>query len=256
MPSTPFFATQHDFALSQGSMKLPCHFRKVHFSVAMFAVGKDRARPFLENKGLKPALPWFGNKVMVALGLISYTDSDLGAYEEVIVALPSVRDGEGAGAMNWAGLLRSSETMKVGMHIIHIPVTSERSRIAGQECWGYPKRVLPIKHELGDVWIASVVKDERGMTILSCSGKKGMGIPIPSLQLMTYSFVQDKFTRTPVRIRGGMHWHPFADVRITLGDSKDPMAEDLRSLGLDGAKAAMFLDAPEFQAVFGAGVPQ
>ena len=251
---TTFFGTQQDFALSQGTMKLPCHFREVHYAVALFAADRQKALPFMERKGLQPALPWFRGKVMVALGLIAYQDSDLGAYNEVIVAIPCIREGEKTGAMNWSGLLRKADSLKVGMHILHIPVTSERSRIAGAECWGYPKKVLPIEHQLNGDVVHSLVKDESGSTILTCDGKKGIGIPIPSLQLMTYSFLKGELLRTPVQVRGGLSWQPFAGIRLTVGTSNDSMANDLRAMGLDGAKASFFLDSPGFQAVFGAGV--
>jgi hypothetical protein len=254
MPPFSFFGPQQDLPLSEGSMKLPCHFRKVHYSVALFAAERERVSLFLEGKGLVPALPWGGRNVMIAMGLIAYEDSDLGAYNEVIVAVPCVREGGSTGPLNWTGLLKNSDQLKVGMHILHIPVTTERSRIAGAECWGYPKKVLPIEHRLKGNEVHTSVVDEQGRRILQCTGSKGPSIPIPSLQLMTYSFLNGAMLRTPVQVRGGLRWHPVADVRLTLGDSNDIMAKDLHSLGLDGAKAKFFLDAPGFQAVFGAGV--
>lgn len=253
MSTRSFFGPQQDLPLSVGSMKLPCHFRDVHYAVALFAAEREKVVPFFAGKRLSPALPWPGGKVMVAMGLIQYKDSDLGAYNEVILAVPCVREGTSTGSMNWAGLLRGTDDLRVGMHILHIPVTTERSRIAGQECWGYPKRVLPIEHALDGREVVSKVMDERGETILQCSGDKGFGMPIPTLQLMTYSFLHGTMLRTPVRVRGGLQWHPFADIRLSLGPSQDVMTEDLRRMGLDGARAKFFLDSPGFQAVFGAG---
>lgn len=253
MSTRNFFGPQQNHPLSQGYMKLPCHFRDVHYAVALFAAERKKVEPFLAGKKLSPALPWTGGKVMVAMGLIRYKDSDLGAYNEIIVAVPCVREGEPTGAMNWPGLLGRADGLKVGMHILHIPVTTERSRIAGKECWGYPKRVLPIEHALAGRELNSSLLDEKGEKILHCSGSKGFGIPIPTLQLMTYSFLADTMLRTPVRVRGGLRWHPFADIRLSLGPSQDVMAQDLRLMGLDGARATFYLDSPGFQAVFGAG---
>jgi hypothetical protein len=234
-------------------MKLPCHFRDVHFAVALFPVERKLLLPFLEDKGLDPALPW-GGKSMVALGLIQYRDSDLGAYDEVILAIPSVRAGEDDGWKNWPGLLASPEKLHAGMHIIHIPVTTERSRIAGVECWGYPKELLPIDHELGSNMIRTRVMDGQGRSVLTCTGSKGPAIPIPTLQLVTYSFLDGRLLRTQVHARGAMRYHPLQRVRLRVGDSDHPMARDLRTLGLDGKKALFYLDCPRFQAVFGPGV--
>jgi hypothetical protein len=249
-----FFGPQGRFTLSSGEMPLPCHFRDVHYAVALFPVDRARMLPFLEGKGLEPALPW-GGKAVVALGMIRYNDSDLGAYNEVILAIPSVRTDAYSGWRNWPGLLAPADRLRSGMHIIHIPVTTERSRVAGLECWGYPKIVLPIDHEFGAGRLDTSVHDGRGGSILNCSGKTGLSIPIPSLQLTTYSFRDGKMLRTPVRVRGGLRYHPFQQVRLRVGDAGHPMAADLRALGLDGRKALFFLDSPHFQAVFGAGVP-
>jgi hypothetical protein len=250
----PFFGPQGLFPLSKGSMALPCHFRDVHYAVVLFAVERERLVPFLDGKGLSPALPWGGRSV-VALGLIQYRESDLGTYDEVILAIPSVRTGEEDGWRNWPGLLSPVSHLRAGMHIIHIPVTTERSRRAGVECWGYPKTVLPIDHDLQGKVIRTRVLDEQGKTILTCSGSKGFSIPIPSLQLVTYSFLNGTMLRTPVNVRGGLRYHPMQRVRLRVGDSDHGMARDLRLMGLDGKKALVYLDCPRFQAVFGAGVP-
>jgi len=247
-----FFGSQGLFQLSSGVMPLPCHFRKVHFAVAMFAAESSVVSRTLEGKGLQAALPWWGKNI-VTLGLIRYQDSDLGAYDEVIIAIPSVRIKGSAGWKNWLDLLHSTGKLRTGMHIIHIPVTTERSRMAGSECWGYPKTVLPIAHDFMDGKVHSSVTDGQGRLIMNCTGDVGPGFPMPTLQLLTYSFLEGNLLRTPVKIRGALRYHPFQNIRLKVGDSNHPMAADLRRLGLDGLKPVFYLDSDRFQAVFEAG---
>ena len=79
-----FFAgPQHEVMLSAGKTLLPCHFKEVHYCLALFRTSREALDKILSGTGLVPALRW-GNQYVVALGLIRYTQSDLGAYDEVI----------------------------------------------------------------------------------------------------------------------------------------------------------------------------
>jgi hypothetical protein len=249
---TFFAGPQHEVMLSAGKTLLPCHFRKVHYCVALFRTGREGLDKILSGTGLVPALRW-GNQYMIALGLIRYTDSDLGAYDEVILSVPSLPAAAKKPFSHWADLVGRLADRKVGQYIFHIPVTSSFSEAAGRELWGYPKIVTGISHDFKPGSIHSQVHDPSGRLIMQCSGRLGLSVPSIPLSLITYSFRQGEKLRTEVKVRGGMKLYLQQTLRLQIGDSDHPMANDLRLLGLDGKKPMIVMDSEKFQSVFGEG---
>jgi Acetoacetate decarboxylase (ADC) len=249
--SSHFFTeTQHEVQLSAGTTFLPCFFRKVHYTVCLFKADRELVTQRLNGTGLVPALK-FGNSYMVAVGLIRYDDCDLGQYNEVIVAIPSLPAGMQSPFSNWFDLVGPLKNRKVGQHIIHIPVTSEFSRAAGKELWGYPKIVAPVEHAFSSSSLHSKIFDPLSKElIVEVKGKLGFGIPSIPLSLITYSFIDGKMFRTPVKVRGMMKLRLNHGLRLHVGSSQHPMANDLRLLGLDGKKPLIVMDTEKFQSVF------
>jgi hypothetical protein len=252
-PNDSFFTKpQREVLLSAGKTFLPCNFRKVHYTVALFKTSKEALEKILTGTSLTPALKW-GSGYMVALGLIRYSASDLGAYDEVILSVPAAPVNGKKSFSNWADLVGPLGNRCVGQYIFHIPVTSAFSEAAGKELWGYPKIVLPITHDFTKGNLNSTVKDSTGKLIMRCSGRLGLNIPSIPLSLITYSFRVGKKLRTEVKVRGAMKMYLRQSLRLQIGDSDHPMARDLRSLGLDGKKPVIVLDSDKFQSVFGEG---
>lgn len=244
---------RHEVTISAGKTLLPCHFRKVHYTVALFRTGSSAAGKLLEGTGLKPALAW-GHQRVVAVGLIKYMDSDLGAYDEVILSVPSVPLHMKEPLSNWLDMLGPVEKRRVGHYIAHIPVTSEFSRAAGYELWGFPKFVTQISHRFERDTLESTLYDPEGKRIMGCRGRLGFSIPSIPLSLMTYSTRNGRNLRTSVNVIGRMRAYPAHSLVLEVGDSDHPMAADLRMLGLDGKRPLMVLDSDRFQAVFREGM--
>jgi hypothetical protein len=253
-PSTDSFfdQPQREVFLSAGKTCLPCYFRKVHYTVALFKTSKAALEKILTGTGLNPALKW-GSHYMVALGLIRYTESDLGAYDEVILSVPSLPEKGKKPFSNWADLVGPLAGRRVGQYIFHILVTSSFSEAAGRELWGYPKIVLPITHDFKPGGIDSTVTDSSGKLIMRCSGRLGFSIPSIPLSLITYSVRDGKKWRTEVKVRGRMKCYLRQSLHLQIGDADHPMARDLRLLGLDGKKPLIVMDSDRFQSVFGEG---
>ncbi len=249
--SNHFFSEQQsEVEISAGKTLLPCFFRKVHYTVCLFKADKELVVQRLNSTSLLPALK-FGKSYMIAVGLIRYDDCDLGQYNEVIVAIPSLPAGMKKPFSNWLDLIGPLKKRKVGQHIFHIPVTSEFSRAAGQELWGYPKIVAPVEHIFNSSSLHSKVFDPQcNELIMEVKGSLGFGIPSIPLSLLTYSFVDEKLLRTPVKVRGMMKLRLNHDLHLHVGSSAHPMANDLRLLGLDGKKPMLVMDTEKFQSVF------
>ena len=169
----------------------PVNFRDVHYLAALYISNAEAVGKQLIGTGLKAGLILKG-KPVVALGLIQYKNSDLGSYNEVIIAIPVIPEQEKSGYANWLELYAPLKTRKLGQYIIHIPVDSVQSMEAGRNLWGYPKTVLPINHQFAQHNVESSIMGEDGnKKLVAFYGNLGIGIPIPSMNLMTYSFLND-----------------------------------------------------------------
>lgn len=246
-----FFQEQQEtVTISAGTTRMPCFFKKVHYTVCLFTAGKEAVQHLLNGTGLRPALR-LGRHSVVAIGLVRYDESDLGSYNELIVAVPVIPEGMKPPLCNWLDLVGSLDKRKVGQHILHIPVTSAFSRAAGAELWGYPKIVAPVEHALQKNFLRTAVADPgSGELIVEVKGKLGAGIPSIPLSLITYSFLQNQLLRTAVKVRGSMQLRLAHGLRLHVGNSRHPMANDLRRLGLDRKKPFLVMDTDKFQSVF------
>lgn len=249
-----FQQPQHDVVLTKGTAPLPCFFTQVVYNALLFVADKPAVHAELAQSGLKPALYWLGRPV-VAIGCIRYLQSDLGAYDEVITAVPVVPASDtSVSLLNWTNLLASTHRKRVGQYILDIPVTSERSCIAGNELWGYPKIVAPIAQAFQHRSIHTTVTDpETGALVVRVAGSYGMGLPAVPVPLLTYSFRNEQLLRTEVAVRGRTWLHLFPDIRLLAGDDRHPMAARWHRLGLHNARALALLRTPRFQSVFFAG---
>ena len=250
MPDHFFRQQQHKVVTKAGSTFLPCFFRKVHYTVCLFTSGKEGVTELLNGTGLRPALR-LGRRYVVAVGLVRYEESDLGGYNEMIVAVPVIPEGVKPPLSSWLNLVGPLEKRKVGQYILHIPVTSEFSRAAGYELWGYPKIVAPVEHEAHRNRVRTAVYEPHTNELITeVKGRLGWWIPSIPLSLITYSFLQHQLIRTAVNVRGWMKLRLAHGLRLHVGNSQHPMAIDLRKLGLDGQKPFLVMDTDRFQSVF------
>jgi|GEM_PF-850040 len=235
--------------LSEGRTWLPCHFYQVHYMVALFKTTDRQLQPLLEGSGLRSGLRWMGRPV-VAMGLIQYQKSDLGAYQEIILSVPAIPQGVQTVFGGWGGLFGDLERRSLGQYILQIPVTSSFSMVAGKEIWGYPKRLADIHHQFLPGDLHSEMHDAGGQLVLQCRGHLGFSLPFVPLSLVTYSFKNGRPLRTRVSVKGMMRWFPAQKLMLSTGASEDPLAIQIRQLGIDGKRPFMVLDSPAFQSKF------
>lgn len=231
----------------------PVNFRDVHYIAALYTSNFEAVNKKLSGTGLKTALV-INNKPVVALGLIQYKDSDLGSYNEVIIAIPVIPTNCSSGFMNWLDLYAPLDTRKGGQYILHIPVTTQKSVDAGRGCWGYPKTLLPIEHDFTASKTTTRIKDASGNNnIITIQGSNGIGIPIPSMNLMTYSFLDHDLIKTKVDVNANMKWKPFSNIKISVEDSSHPMAKDIIELDICSKNPVFTIESTKFKAKFNAG---
>lgn len=237
---------------NQETYSFPVKFDDVHYIAALYTSNKEKIESLLNGTGLKAGLHFFG-KPVVALGLIQYKQSDLGAYNEIILAIPVIRSHEKTSWKNWLDLYAGFNKRKGGQYIIHIPVTTQQSVDAGRNLWGYPKSLLPINHLFSNNQVETQLFNESNNPLLQVNGSLGIGIPIPTMQLMTYSFLKEKLIKTTVDIFSEMKWKAGSKLKIQVNDSTHPMGKDIVELGITDKHPLFTIESKHFKAQFNEG---
>ncbi|MEY5044934.1 MAG: hypothetical protein RL713_159 [Bacteroidota bacterium] len=236
----------------QQAYTFPVQFDDVHYIASLYTADKKKINSLLEGTGLKAGLHFFG-KPVVALGLIQYKVSDLGSYNEIILAIPVIQASEKIGLKNWFDLYADFSKRKGGQYIIHIPVTTQQSVDAGRNIWGYPKILLPITHHFGANHIHTSLMDEGNQPLLQVKGGLGFGIPIPAMQLMTYSFLNKTLIKTTVDVTSRMKWRIGAQLKIQVDSIHHAMGKDICELGIENKNPIFTIESTHFKAKFNEG---
>ncbi|MFZ3219290.1 MAG: acetoacetate decarboxylase family protein [Rhodoferax sp.] len=245
----PFFQVPRTVRpTSEGDVEFPILYFRTRCVQAFFWSPVALVEKHLAGTGLTPGLVWRG-KAVVGLAFFEYSDTSIGVYNEVGLALPAVPDG--APGRRWLGLLEDVESPRhvLGFHVAHLPVTTAAACAAGREIWGYPKFVTPIPFQLSGHDLETGVADPATAQTSICelSGRMGVGVPGPTLSLLLYSRLGAQRLRTTVNVRGNSRLHRPGSVRLQLGASSHPMNASLRDLGLQGAQPLVLSVTENFQ---------
>lgn len=196
---------------------LPVRIRDAAVASAMFPVHRAAAQRIIDYSGLEvtEVLP---GRAICSLAFIRYADGDLGPYHEFAVAF-------------LVGGLR-----RVGAFIHRLPVNQTFTLEAGRTIWGFPKVLADIPMDLSGRIKRCMLRLE-GRTVIELAIRPGLPLPggAGAPKIDAYSCLDGVTRRTPwtmaprgVRMRPG-------GATVRLGDH--PVADELRSLRLDGAHA-------------------
>lgn len=236
----------------QQAYNFPVKFEDVHYIASLYTANTNKVNELLNGTGLKAGLHFFG-KPVVALGLIQYKVSDLGSYNEIILAIPVIRAHEKTGWKSWLDLYAGFNNRKGGQYIIHIPVTTQQSVDAGRNLWGYPKILLPITHKFENNIVETHLYDSSNESLIEVNGHLGIGLPIPAMNLMTYSFLNQSLLKTTVDVASGMKWKIGSKLKIQINNTSDPIGKDMMELGIADRTPIFTIESKHFKASFNEG---
>ncbi|MEU8120939.1 acetoacetate decarboxylase family protein [Spirillospora sp. NPDC049024] len=234
--------TAQAHAIQGERVTLPVRIRDAAVASAMFAVPAGAARDVIAYSGLDVAEPLPG-RAICSLAFVRYADGDLGPYHEFAVAF-LVRPPGAAPPQGVLGRLRG-----IGAFIHWLPVNQEFTLEAGRTIWGFPKEIADIPMDLAGRVKRCAVRIG-GRTVIEVAVRPGLPMPsgagAPSVD--AYSCLDGVTRRTPwtltpsdVRTRPG-------GAKVVLGDH--PVADELRGLGLDRARALTTSTVGHLQMVF------
>jgi len=204
--------------------RLPLFFRDMGMTTAVFAARAAALRRLLPDRRFAPArlAPGVG---LVAVAGVEYRRSDVGAYREVLVAIPvQERPGPQLPARALlAGVLR-------GRHsgfVLRMPVTTEIALATGRRFWNFPKFLADVEiHERPRG--RSFVLAEQGEPILTLDAPHVRTARSERLDLLARTWMDGQPQTCAFRVLGhevGHDLRPGA-ASITLG-ARHPMALEL-----------------------------
>ena len=211
----------------EATFELPILYHRDDLFMAFYSADAREVEALLPSPRLHPArLPF--NRALVGVAAFNYTQTSIGPYGEVAVALPVVY-GSRRPITSAAALLQGHHP-GFGSVVLHLPVTRLAARDAGRGEWGYPKFVADMQFTLTPERMTCQL-DEGARSILTLEVPRTGFIHRDRQPLVTYSvrdgdlvktvIPQQGIARTAIRPRGA---------RLLLGDH--PMADTLRALKL------------------------
>ena len=226
--------------VSTGSMHVPVRYFDASSLIAFFMVNYAKASALVKIPGIE-VVPVTENKALFALAFYEYRSlTDGTPYNEVGACMVVQPKGMKAAKHPLMELSLPPDRRQTGMHILHLPVTTEQACAAGKEIWGYPKFVTPIHFSLSDKEFSGQVMhpDHPQSPLLSLTGKLGMGLPAPWADLVLYSQLDEHLIRATANTRtlDGATFATGGSLKLSLDlVSGHPLAETLNQLDLDGA---------------------
>lgn len=260
MKSDDFFNVKMtNFQSSKGTIPLPALYRDVSLCILYFWVDPGK---FIPGDGSKELLPdnltpcrFFNGKILVNVSFFNYRDSSLGPYNEVSLSTLIYPNKFDRPPIYLPQFLKKGANWKIGSFIHNLPVTTEESRIAGDEVWGLPKFVTEIPFDLKKNNFSGAVKDpQTKKDIVSLSGNFKKSFRWKAFDLVLFSNHRDTLLKTIVDIDSVYDCALKPDMTLKIGESDHDMAENLRALDLDGRKPFMAMWTHKFKSRLNDGV--
>jgi hypothetical protein len=189
--------------------------RRASVASATWLVRADTARRLVAASGLQVYEPVRG-RALCALAFVRYEDSDLGAYNEVAVAVVVRPAGEGT---------------RPGAYIHQLPVDQAFTLEAGRSIWGFPKWLSQSDLNFEHRQSSCVLRDGDDHILTLAVRRSRLPLPGREVTMDAYSHLDGVVRRTPwvMRVRGVRG--RLGGATLVLGE-RHPMAAELRSLGL------------------------
>ncbi|ANP51290.1 hypothetical protein J2Z21_002954 [Streptomyces griseochromogenes] len=225
-----------------GPVEVPVRYYDSSAAHLCFAVDADTAR------GLLPDVTWMvpsrlGRRALAVLSLYEHRCSTIGPYAELALSV-LVDDLWRPRPYDFAAdLLRRVDLRRTGRYVLSLAVGSEEARVVAREIWGQPAVRSFVQADLMGRDIGFTAP-ELGFAV---EGRLGPGIRCPEADWVLYGRRGKSTVRTLVRTHGRLRLHTGSGVRLRLHTpAAEPMAGQLRRLGIEAARPLFALSCPQF----------
>lgn len=203
---------------------VPVEVRSATMVGGTFTAPYTATQALIEYSGLQTTKV-AGTLAVCMVSAVRYTDSDLGPYNEIALAvMVEPHDGSGPGVSGLA-------TGNVTTFIHRLPVNQAFTCAAGRDIWGFPKWVSDISFQErpGRTDVVMIDDGEPAATI-SVDTRLSFPVPGSEMEMGCYSFREGVLRRTSWTMRLAQARMRFGGVSVTIGEHNQ-LADDLRVLG-------------------------
>ncbi len=241
-----FFAgvQQHQLEWRGERLMLPVFCRNNQTIGALFTASTRAVRPYMPVPDMA-LMEWSPGRCLVGINCFQYRDTDIGPYNEIVIAFLIRHQGLHAyGLTLGVQLLRA----RVLAYVWQLPVTTQIALDGGKEIYGYPKFLADVSFTEADGRVRCSAS-AGGQQILTLEGPTGGGGALPAAAFVSYSMKGDiplvaNILQNP--IQASFRVFP-RSAKLTLGD-EHPVACGLRSFELSD-RPLVFTHAPKHQAI-------
>jgi hypothetical protein len=200
---------------------LPCIVRDASSGNAMFMVPAEAAQKLIPGDAFE-VMEVAPGQAQLILGIIDYRDNDLGDYNEMAIIFLVKPKGAEADA--------------AGTFIYKLPVDQAFTCEAGCTIWGFPKSVEQIDMTYTDTTVSGRLEmDGQHVFTLTVPRGKADASAGDETHTPTYTYIGGVPHQTAFSTGGANALNPGGEgVAVALGTH--PIAAELRSLGLEGAR--------------------
>ena len=216
---------RRSFDLHGERLDYPTRFEDGSSCMGLFTVGAARAAELLRETPFTVAevLP---GRAVCSLNCVHYTDSDCGPYDEIALAL-FVQPWDGT--VSRLATARSIAGGDIASHTWRLAVTTELSRDAGIQMWGFPKQLGDIDYTNANGRASFSWRDGDALVLRYEVAAKGKRKPAP-ISPPVYSLIEGVPHVGHLTQRyEGVGVRPFGGT-LELGDHT--VSDELRRLGL------------------------
>ncbi|MQY34289.1 hypothetical protein SRB17_22550 [Streptomyces sp. RB17] len=225
-----------------GPVDVPVRFYDSAAAHLCFPVSADAVR------GMLPGATWptpsrLGRRALAVLSLYEHRCSTIGPFTEIALTVPVDDLWRPRPYDVAADLLRRVDLRRTGRYVLSLAVTSDEARVVAREIWGQPAMRTTAEADLTGRRI-DVRSGDLGLTV---EGRLGLGIRCPETDWILYGRRAESTVRTLVRAHGRPRLHRGTGVRLRLDTAAaEPLAGQLRRLGIDRARPLFVLSCPQF----------
>jgi len=249
---TPFFTNTRpgrSVTYNKASFHLPILYFRDDFFGLLFTADPEKIKAVMPSDRLFPLLLPTGRAV-VAVFAANYTETSIGSYGEVAVAIPAVYGKEISPISGILPALMESRYPGFGLLVVHLPVTRVKSRDAGRGEWGYTKFVADMHFDIMPEYMACKLSEGTQHILDMRVQRKGIYIK-DRKPITTFSVKNNRLIKTVIPQKGTK--------RISINTTgsflklgQHSMAQSIRDLGIS-SKPFMTWYYPERSAILPSG---
>ena len=182
--------------------ELPVLYLRDDFFGLYFTADFKKVTSILPSDRMHPVtLP--NGRAIVAILAYNYSDTTIGPYGEVPVAIPVLYDRQHLPLMGLLPALRQGNYPGFGVMVMHLPVTKIEARDAGRGEWGYTKFIADMRFDITPEFLQCSMADGGDHILDLRVMRRGFHVR-DDRPLITFSVKDGKLIRTVIPQKGMM----------------------------------------------------